>query len=76
MATDDLKKNERRVLDLYRSLGKDSLDLHALFEAGGNDPAAREAVLDAVTTLVNRGYLEASGSDYYALTEAGRDLIR
>ena len=28
----------RRVLQLFIEMGADSLDLHTLFEAGGNDP--------------------------------------
>jgi hypothetical protein len=31
-----------RVLRLFREMGKDRLDLHALFEAAGNEPAERE----------------------------------
>lgn len=51
---------------------KDSLDLHELFEAGGNDPDARRAVFDSVETLVKRGLLEERGNDFYALTDVGR----
>lgn len=36
----------RRVLKLFIEMGKESLDLHTLFEAGGNDPASRQRVLD------------------------------
>lgn len=61
-----------RVLSLFDELGKDSLDLHELFEAGGNDPDARRAVFDSVESLVGRGLLEERGNDFYALTDAGR----
>jgi hypothetical protein len=61
-----------RVLSLFDEMGKDALDLHELFEAGGNDPAARRAVFDIVESLVKRGLLEERGNDFYALTGAGR----
>jgi hypothetical protein len=59
----------RRVLKLYVEMGSDSLDLHTLFEAGGNDPAARKRVLDVVMRLVDTGYLEPRGSDFYSRTD-------
>jgi hypothetical protein len=31
----------RRVLRVFIEMGKESLDLHTLFEAGGNDPTSR-----------------------------------
>ena len=62
----------QRVLSLFDELGKDTLDLHELFEAGGNDPDARRAVFYSVETLVERGLLEERGNDFYALTDAGR----
>jgi repressor of nif and glnA expression len=61
-----------RVLRMFEELGKPELDLHELFEAGGNDPEARRAVFYAVENLVERGLLEERGNDFYALTEAGR----
>jgi hypothetical protein len=64
-----------RILSLFDELGKDSLDLHELFEAGGNDPDARRAVFDSVEALVGRGLLEERGNDFYALTDAGRSAV-
>ncbi|MDQ3745324.1 MAG: hypothetical protein M3444_13155 [Acidobacteriota bacterium] len=61
-----------RVLRMFEELGKAELDLHELFEAGGNDPEARRAVFYAVENLVERGLLEERGNDFYALTDAGR----
>jgi hypothetical protein len=61
-----------RVLAMFGELGKTELDLHELFEAGGNDPEARRAVFYAVESLVERGLLEERGNDFYVLTEAGR----
>jgi hypothetical protein len=61
-----------RVLRMFEELGKPELDLHELFEAGGNDPDARRAVFYAVENLVERGLLEERGNDFYALTDAGR----
>jgi hypothetical protein len=62
----------RRVLKVFVEMGRESLDLHILFEAGGNDPASRNQVLDAVTRLVDSGHLESTGSDFYSLTLKGR----
>jgi hypothetical protein len=66
---DDLTK---RVLTNFAHWNKESLDLHTLFEIGGNDPEARTAVFDTVEQLVRDGLLEELGNDFYALTEKGR----
>ena len=66
----------RRVLQLFIEMGSDSLNLHTLFEAGGNDPASRERVLDIVSRLVDSGELESRGGDFYFITEKGRRAIR
>ena len=66
---DDLTK---RVLTNFAHWNKESLDLHTLFEIGGNDPEARTAVFDTVERLVKDGLLEELGNDFYALTERGR----
>ena len=66
----------QRVLNLFAQMKSESLDLHTLFEAGGNDPAAREEVIDTVARLVRQGYLEERGSDFYALTDKGRGAIK
>jgi hypothetical protein len=65
----DLKK---QILQMFAELNTDRLDLHALLEAGGNDPNARDQVIDAVAQLVNDGALEELGSDFYRLTGTGR----
>ena len=62
----------RRVLGIFSDMKSNQLDLHNLLEAGGNDPAARNEAVDAVARLVREGYLEGRGSDFYALTEKGR----
>jgi hypothetical protein len=62
----------REVLKSFAVWGKESLDLHELFEAGGNDPAARTAVFDIVEKLVREGILREEGNDFYSLTEKGR----
>ena len=62
-----------RVLAMFGEMGKGELDLHELFEAGGNDPDERRAVFYAVEALVERGHLEERGNDFYALTDAGRE---
>lgn len=61
-----------RVLRMFGEMGKPELDLHELFEAGGNDPDARREAFYAVEGLVERGLLEERGNDFYALTDAGR----
>ena len=45
-----LDSTARGILQLFGEFGQEVLDLHTLFEAGGNDPARREAVLDEVFT--------------------------
>jgi glutaredoxin len=64
----------RRILATFDELGRDSLDLHTLLElVGGNPPAQREAVFDAVTALVRDGFLrDDGGGDFYRRTEDGR----
>jgi hypothetical protein len=66
----------RRVLGMFEEMGKESLDLHELFEAGGNDPEERRAVFYAVERLVEQGLLEERGNDFYAPTEEGRRRAR
>ncbi|MBA3513397.1 MAG: hypothetical protein H0T77_03360 [Pyrinomonadaceae bacterium] len=66
---DDLTKE---VLGSFATWKKDVLDLHTLFEAGGNDPASRTRVFDIVEQLVREGLLKELGNDFYALTEKGR----
>ena len=63
----------QRVLSMFEEMGKGELDLHELFEAGGNDPEARRAVFYAVEALVEGGLIEERGNDFYALTAAGRE---
>ena len=65
-----------RVLSMFDELGKSELDLHELFEAGGNDPDARLQVFHGVEGLVEGGLLEERGNDFYALTDAGREAVR
>jgi glutaredoxin len=64
----------QRILSTFDQLERPTLDLHTLFEfVGGNAPAHREAVLDAVTTLVKEGLLTSEGGgDFYRRTEEGR----
>ncbi len=66
----------RLVLSLFSEMNSDTLDLHTLLEAGGNDPRAREEVFDTVSRLVSEGLLEERGSDFYALTMKGRAASR
>jgi hemerythrin-like domain-containing protein len=69
---DRMDELARSVLKVFIEMGSESLDLHTLFEAGGNDPASRQRVLDVVMSLVDTGHLESRGSDFYLLTGKGR----
>jgi hypothetical protein len=64
-----------KVLNMFSVWGKEVLDLHELFEAGGNDPEQRTAVFDAVEGLVSQGLLNEEGNDFYSLTERGRKIV-
>jgi hypothetical protein len=65
----------KRVLGSFAHWKKDALDLHTLFEAGGNDTAARTKVFDIVEKLVKEGLLEELGNDFYSLTEKGTKAV-
>jgi hypothetical protein len=66
---DELAKKVLRSFAVWR---KETLDLHELFEAGGNDPEARTAVFDIVERFVKEGLLSEEGNDFYSLTEKGK----
>ena len=70
-----MKSLSFRVLQLFEEMGKDRLDLHALFEAAGNESTERRGVLDAIDELIRAGMLDECGSDFYALTEKGKGAI-
>ena len=67
---------DKRVLKSFEHWGKETLDLHTLFEVGENDPAARTAVFDAVERLVKEELLQEEGNDFYSLTEKGRRAVK
>jgi glutaredoxin len=71
---DAMQTIAQRILSTFDQLDRPSLDLHTLFEiVGGNIPADREAVLDAVTELVQQDLLiPDGGGDFYRRTEEGR----
>ena len=64
------------VLKSFAAWDKEYLDLHELFEAGGNDPAARTSVVDIVERLVKEGILHEEGNDFYSLTDKGKLLAQ
>ncbi len=66
----------KKVLQSFDHWKKDSLDLHILFEAGGNDAEARTRVFDIVEQLVKDGLLAEEGNDFYALTDKGREALK
>ncbi|HEX8175321.1 MAG TPA: hypothetical protein VF543_09385 [Pyrinomonadaceae bacterium] len=63
-----------KVMGQFKRFNKESLDLHELFEAGGNDPEGRKEVLYTVEQLVEEGLLEELGNDFYGLTRQGREV--
>ncbi|MBA2735005.1 MAG: hypothetical protein H0U54_19335, partial [Acidobacteria bacterium] len=63
---------KRLVLGMFEQIGKETLDLHELFEAGGNDMEARKEVFFTVERLVEEGLMEERGNDFYALTAEGK----
>ena len=63
------------VLRSFARWNKEKLDLHELFEAGGNDPEQRTAVFDAVEKLVQDGLLNEEGNDFYSLTAKGKQAV-
>lgn len=66
-----MDETTRRILRMFERMNKETLDLHELFEAGGNDPDERREVLFTVERLVEEGLLEERGNDFFALTTAG-----
>jgi len=60
---------------MFSDMQRERLDLHVIFESSGNDPAAREQVLDAVDDLVREGLLESVGGDFYVLTDKGKQAL-
>jgi DNA-binding PadR family transcriptional regulator len=70
-----MKTLTSEVLQAFSNMQRDRLDLHVMFESSGNEPAARAQVLDAVEELVREGFLRADGSDFYALTEKGKQEL-
>ncbi|MDQ3819787.1 MAG: hypothetical protein M3362_19225, partial [Acidobacteriota bacterium] len=71
-----MEEFRERVLGMFERMGRETLDLHELFEAGGNDPDERREVFYAVESLVEEGLLEERGQDFYALTEEGKSAAR
>ena len=66
----------KKVLRSFAVWQKETLDLHELFEAGGNEPEARTAVFDIVERLVKEGFIAEEGNDFYSLTEKGREAAK
>ncbi len=68
-----MEELERRLLKLFDELQREAIDLHTFFDlVGGNTPAQQSPILAAIESLVERGWLEARGGDFYARTESGR----
>jgi hypothetical protein len=69
---DDL---DLRILRLFTDPHREGWDLHAFFELAG-DAHDRAAVLETVDGLVADGHLESRGSDFYTLTDKGREAAQ
>jgi DNA-binding PadR family transcriptional regulator len=67
-----MNETKKRVLSMFERMNKETLDLHELFEAGGNDPDERRQVFYTVEQMVEEGLLEERGNDFYALTATGK----
>ncbi len=68
-----MDEKAQEVLRMFKRFGKESLDLHELFEAGGNDPEERKQVFYTIERMVEEGILEERGNDFYSLTDKGRE---
>jgi DNA-binding PadR family transcriptional regulator len=66
---------ELQILRLYGGSDREGWDLHAFFELAG-DARDRGRVLEIVDDLVAGGYLESRGSDFYTITERGREAAQ
>ena len=64
-----------QILRLYGDSDREGWDLHAFFELAG-DAGDRRMVLEIVDGLVAGGYLESRGSDFYTLTEKGKEAAQ
>jgi hypothetical protein len=61
-----------RILRLFGEPDAEGWDLHAFFElVAGDDRKGRMEVFDVVDRLVECGYLESQGSDFYTITKEG-----
>jgi DNA-binding PadR family transcriptional regulator len=70
-----VKQFSAEVLRIFLDMQRDRLDLHAMFESSGNEPAGRAQVLDAVDDLVREGFLQSGGGDFYSLTNKGKQAL-
>jgi DNA-binding PadR family transcriptional regulator len=70
-----MKQHSAQVLKMFSDMQRERLDLHVMFESSGNDPTARAQVLDAVDDLVREGLLQSAGSDFYVLTDKGKQAL-
>jgi hypothetical protein len=57
-----LKAFPSEVLQLFKDMKMDRLDLHVLFESGGNDPAERKRVLDGIDELLGEAWWRMSAA--------------
>ena len=63
-----------KILRLYRAPGDEAWDLHAFFDLAG-DSADRQAVLETIDALDIAGCLDSRGSDFYTLSQKGREAV-
>jgi hypothetical protein len=73
----NMNETERRFLQLFDDLDRDTLDLHAFFELiGNNSPENHQFVLATIENLLAKRWLAEIGGDFYSRTEAGRDELQ
>lgn len=71
-----MEEIDRRLLALFDELDRKRIDLHAFFDlVGGNTPTQQQEILAAVERLLNRGWLEAHGGDFYERTASGQNAL-
>lgn len=71
-----MNETERRFLQLFDDLDRDTLDLHAFFELVGDKSAENnQFVLATIENLLAKRWLAELGGDFYSRTEAGRDEL-
>ncbi len=66
----------RQILELFDRLGRERLDLHAIFEMiGGHRPEQQNVILEEVDRMIAQDWLLPSSGDFFLRSELGRLAI-